>query len=143
MASRGRSVLLRLTGDSADAKRAVREVRADLQRMSREEARIRIDIQTARVERQIQQVKDNLERLARQTPSPRIEIQTARAREQLALLEFRLDKLSLKQVNIDVDVRRGALERTASGIGTIERGPAGLRVALRASSRTSRSSAVC
>jgi hypothetical protein len=121
-ASGSRQVLLRLKGDSGDARRAINEVRSDLRRMSAQEASIRLDIQTARVERQIATVREQLKNLARQDPSPTVDIKTARATERLALLELRLDRLNLKKVNIDVDVKRGGIERTAAALGTVDRG---------------------
>jgi hypothetical protein len=94
--------------------------------MSREEAKIRLDVQTERVKRQIAGVRNELEALSRKEASPRVELQTQRASERLRLLELRLDRLGLKRVQIDVDVKRGALERTAAGIGAVDRGIQGV-----------------
>jgi hypothetical protein len=126
MARRNSNILLRVTGDTADAKAALRDIRQDLRRMSREEARIRLDVQTERVKRQIAGVRNELEALSRKEASPRVELQTQRASERLRLLELRLDRLGLKRVQIDVDVKRGALERTAAGIGAVDRGIQGV-----------------
>jgi hypothetical protein len=80
MARRNSNILLRVTGDTADAKAALRDVRQDLRRMSREEARIRLDVQTERVKRQIAGVRNELEALSRKEASPRVELQTSAPR---------------------------------------------------------------
>lgn len=124
--ARNSSILLRLTGDSADAQRAVAEVRSDLQRLGREQTQARIDIQTRGVEAQIQRVRDQLERLGRQAPSPKVDIATAAATAKLDKLELKLDRLNLKSVNVDVDIKRGKLETAEAAIGSVERGVQGL-----------------
>src|SRR3954464_12422787 len=94
--------------------------------MSREESRTRLDVQTERVNPTRSGVRNELEALSRKEASPRVELQSQRASERLRLLSLQLDRLSLKRVQIDVDVKRGALERTAAGIGAVDRGIQGV-----------------
>lgn len=127
MASRSRNILLRLTGDSSDAKRAVNDVRADLRRMSREEATIRLDVATARAERSLDSINARIARYRASGPvTKEVDLKIRKAEEAAALISLRLDRLRLKKVNIDVDVRRGTFERVAAGAASVERGLAGV-----------------
>lgn len=122
MAARGRDVLLRLKGDSGDAKRALAEVRSDLRRMSREEATAKLDIQTARAERALDKINARIARFRADGPVTKdVDLKIRKAEENATLISLRLDRLRLKRVEIDVDVKRGAVERTTAALGSVDR----------------------
>jgi hypothetical protein len=120
--ARARDVLLRMRGEGGDARRAVRETREELRQLARTEARARITVQAQGVEAQIERVRQRLDRLREQGERGiDVRVQTGRATAQLERLEARLAQMSAREVEIDVDVRRGALERTGSGLGFLTR----------------------
>lgn len=122
MAGRTRNIILKFTGDDRDAKRAVASVREDLRRMSREDVKARIDLDTRVLERKIAKVEKDLAVLRTQDASPEVDLKTQKALRKLDRMNLQLDRLKLKRVEIDIDVKRGGIERAAAALGSIDRG---------------------
>lgn len=123
MATNRRDVLLRIRSEGIEETEAeVRTMRHELREFGNTEATARVDVRTAGVDAQIKKVQDRLERLSRQEATPAVRLATARAVEQLDRLEAKLERLKHERVEVDVDFRRGALERTTAGLGALDRG---------------------
>lgn len=122
-----RQILLRLASEGRESVRQdLRSVRSDVRDLGREEARIRIDVERRAAEAQIAKVERRLERLSQKKYDAQVGIQMATAVRQLDSLEGRLARLAARDIEVDIDVKRGALERTASTFGTLERRIGGL-----------------
>jgi hypothetical protein len=112
--ARARDVLLKLTGDPRSAREAIREVRDDLKDFGGLTAEAIAQVKTEAAEAKIKVLSARLERLGQQEQTPEVKIQTARAVEQIERLQRKLH--SIHDVEVDVDVKRGAGERVAAGI---------------------------
>lgn len=113
-----RSILLRITGDPSDAKRALAETTAELRKFDGQEAQARISIKDEAIKAQIEIVKARLERLGKQEATPKVQIAMGRAVEQLERLELRLSRLDGKDVDIDINVRGATALDVLSRVGT-------------------------
>lgn len=147
MASRNvRDFLLRITGDPADAKDALRDVArevtafgqvhaeatvdvntkpadaalakatADLKKYGSMTETATVDLQVKGAEAQLQRLQQRLDALSKKDASPKVDIQVAKTVAQIERVEARLAALGRRKVDIDVDVKRGALERVGSTI---------------------------
>lgn len=122
MSGRTRNIILKITGDERDAKRAAKSVREELRRLSREEVKARIDLDTRILERKIERVKTDLTALGNRDASPEVDLKTQKALRKLDRLNVALDRLKLKRVEVDIDVKRGGLETAAAALGKLDRG---------------------
>jgi hypothetical protein len=144
--NRVRDLLLRLTGDPSDAKQALRDVARDIDAFGRlkaeatvdvntkpaEEALVgataavkkfdtltataKIDLQVAGAEAQLNRLRTRLENLSKQGASPKVDIQVAKTVAQIERVEAKLTALGRRKVDIDVDIKRGALESIGGAI---------------------------
>jgi hypothetical protein len=144
--NRVRDLLLRLTGDPSDAKQALRDVARDVDAFGRlkaeatvdvntkpaEEALVgataavkkfdtltataKIDLQVAGAEAQLNRLRTRLENLSKQGASPKVDIQVAKTVAQIERVEAKLTALGRRKVDIDVDIKRGALESIGGAI---------------------------
>lgn len=105
-----RQILLKITGDPSDAKRALQETAEDLRKLDGQEAEARVSIKSEAIKAQIEIVKARLERLSAQEATPKVQIQMGRAVEQIDRLEEKLRRLDGKDVDIDLRVRGGGEE---------------------------------
>lgn len=130
MARRRSDVLLRVTGNSSDARKAVADAREDVRRFGRETAQAKLTVQIEGVREQVARAEANVERWRAQLEAnplePKVKIALARAEATLTRFQLRLNRLENRSVNIDVDVRRGAIERGTAALGSMERGFAGV-----------------
>ncbi len=142
MASRSiHDAILRVLGDTDDAKRDIRELDAELDNFSRKEATATVDLNDRGIRRKLEAAKRQLAEFAATTANADADVDTIGARANLERLEADLDKIDHKRVSpevsakvtkavlalqvldaklddidhkrvsVDVDVRRGIAER--------------------------------
>lgn len=109
----GRSILLKLTGDPSDARRAIHEVERDVKDLDGKDATVRAEIKTAGFNAQMEKLQTRLRNLDRQTVTPDIKIKRAAVIGQIEKIEDKLDKLD-KDRTINVRVRETG---GAGGVG--------------------------
>jgi hypothetical protein len=111
-----KNILLKVVGDSDDAKRKLGEVVEDLRVVGNTTAEARVEIQTQAAQIKLDRLKQKLAQLSAQEATPRVTIAMARTVEQIDRLEAKLEALDHKRVEVKVDVDRSLLSRVQSGI---------------------------
>lgn len=132
MAGRARDILLRLTGDPSDARRALDDVTDDLTKFDRIQAEARADIEIAGAKAKLERLQDQLVRLSRQEATPAVQIKAASTVRQIEKIEADLKRLDGKKANVEITEttsRRGDGDGSTSGLGAGAVGGAAARVA--------------
>jgi phage-related protein len=115
------NVLLQITGDSDDARRELEAVSRDLALFGRETAEAEADIDTTAATSHLDELKARLAEFSADDHSTEVNVQIAKAQADLAVLQVELKRIDGENVKVDVDVRRGIVEKIASLTGQIER----------------------
>jgi phage-related protein len=115
------NVLLQITGDSDDARRELEAVSRDLALFGRETAEAEADIDTTAAIAHLDELKARLAEFSADDHSTEVNVQIAKAQADLAVLQTELNRIDGENVTVDVDVRRGIVEKIASLTGQIER----------------------
>jgi len=110
-----RNVLLKLTGDPSDAKRALDDVSGDLKSFDRITAEARATIETEGAKAKLARLNDQLQRLSRQEATPDVKIKSAGIAGQINRIEKQLD--GIKDRTVDVRVRETGADGKAGGRG--------------------------
>ena len=106
-----KSILLKITGDPSDAKRALQETAAELKRFDGTAAQASIALKgEADLRKKIDVVKAKLVELDKQKATPEIELQTATTRAELERLEVKLKEFDGKTVEAKATLRSEAIK---------------------------------
>jgi hypothetical protein len=104
------SVLLKITGDSDDARQAVIATARDVAALDGQQANVGIDVDSAEAQIKIGRLTGQLDELGRKHVNPEVSVRAEEMIAELAGIEAVLLHLDGQSVHVDVDVRRGALE---------------------------------
>lgn len=115
------NILLEVTGDSDDAQRALEEVSRDLALFGRETAEAEADLDTSAATAHLDELKARLAAFSADDHSTEVNVQIAKAQADLAVLQAELKHIDDESVVVDVDVRRGIVEKIGSLTGQVER----------------------
>jgi phage-related protein len=115
------NILLQVTGDSDDARRELEAVSRDLAIFGRETAEAEAELDTTGAKASLDELKGRLAEFSAQDYSTEINVQIAKAMADAAVLQAELERIDGENVTVDVDVRRGIVEKLASLTGQVER----------------------
>lgn len=115
------NLLLQITGDSDGARRELEAVSRDLALFGRETAEAEVDIETAGAEAHLEELEVRLSEFAADDHSTEVNVLISKAQADLAVLRAELKRIDGEDVTVDVDVRRGVVEKIASLTGQIEK----------------------
>jgi phage-related protein len=115
------NILLEVTGDSDDARRELEAVSRDLALFGRETAEAQADLDTTPAKAHLEELEAKLASFSADDHSTEVNILIAKAQADLAVLQAELSRIDGENVTVDVDVRRGIVEKIASLNGQIER----------------------
>lgn len=104
-------ILLRITGDPDDAAHAIEEVAADLAIFSKTEAEAKVKVDTEKAKADLALMKERLDAISTDDAEPQVKVKIAEALVEIGVIQAELDRLDGENVNVDVDVQRGAFER--------------------------------
>ncbi len=106
MASRSiHDAILRVLGDTDDAKRKVHDLNADLDAFARKEATATIDLNDRGITRKLEEARRQLAQFAATTANADADVDTVGARANLERLEADLDKIDHKRVTPEVSAK--------------------------------------
>lgn len=105
------NILLEVLGDSSSARKELLDVSRDLALFGREEAEAAAYVDTAEASRELDELKARLKKFAADDHSTEVNLQIAKALADLAALQAELKKIDGQDVDVDIDVRRGVIER--------------------------------
>lgn len=117
------NILLQVTGESDGARRELAQVASDLALFGRETAEATADLDTTPAKANLDELKARLADFSAEDVSAQANIQIAKAMVDIAALQAELDRIDGEKVTVDVDVKRGiveklgALDRQISAIG--------------------------
>jgi hypothetical protein len=117
-----RDILIRITGDGTDAKRELATLARDLQAFGKINAEAEAEVDTASANAQLALLEEQLDRIDNRHASAQTRVEIGRAMAELVALRAELERIDGMDVDVDVDVRRGVLER----IGALGRRADGL-----------------
>ncbi len=115
------NILLEVTGDSDDARRELEAVSRDLALFGRQTAEAEAELDTTGAQASLNELKARLAEFSADDHSTEVNILIAKAQADLAVLQAELSAIDKKEITVDVDVRRGIVEKVASLTGQIER----------------------
>ena len=105
-----RSMLLKITGDPADARKALADTAADLKKLDGSKAEASVVLRNeAELRKQIDALKGRLTDLGNEKVTPEVDLQTTVARAELARLEGKLSDLDGQTVEAKVTLRDEAV----------------------------------
>ena len=112
-------ILLKITGDSDEAQRDLKEFAGEVKAVDELDAEVTIDVVTKQAERDLRTIRRQLERVDVATARPEVQAQTAKALIDLGVLEAELARIDKLDPKIDIDVRRGLLETVIGGFSEL------------------------
>lgn len=115
------NILLQVTGDSDDARRELEAVSRDLALFGRETAEAEVDIETVGAEAHLEELEVRLSEFSADDHSAEVNVLIAKAQADLKVLRAELTAIDKKEVEVDVDVRRGIAEKVGSLVGQIKK----------------------
>jgi phage-related protein len=118
-----REVLMRVVGkaDMGEVEHDLERISGELAAFARESAQATVEVDTAKARATLDELKARLDRLGSEEVSPKANFQIAGAETKIAALQAELDRMDREDVTIDVDVRRGVVERIVALGGEVER----------------------
>lgn len=117
--ARARDILLRLTGDPSDAKRALGDVSGELRDFDRIKAEARAEIKTAGAKAELERLERRLAGFSRQEATPAIKLKAAKTLEQIERVEKKLRELDGSTATVTVKEKDGAGEGGKGGGGGV------------------------
>ena len=115
------NILLQVTGESDDAQRELEAVARRLALFGRETAEAEADLDTTPANEALDELKVRLAEFSADDHSAEVNVLIAKAQADIAVLQAELDRIDGENVTVDVDVRRGVVEKIASLTGQTER----------------------
>lgn len=104
-------ILFRLSGESEDAREELEKVAAELAAFSKIHAEAEAEVETQEAHDRLRRLRFQLERMEAGETNPRIRLDIAGVLAQLAAVEAELERLDREDVTIDVELRRGIMDR--------------------------------
>lgn len=104
-------ILLKITGDPSDASEAIAELAGELAVFSKTSAEAEADVATEEATKKLQLLRARLESIDLETATPEVKAKVAIALAELEIVESKMHDLDGQNATVDVDVRRGTLER--------------------------------
>jgi len=124
--AKARDILLKLTGDSSSAKRALDDVKGELSSFDKIKAEARAEIKTVAAKAELEKLTNRLERFGAQTQTADVKIKTAKTLEQIERIEKKLRDIKDQDVTVRVKEERQGGERGERGGSSGAIGVAGL-----------------
>lgn len=115
MAESVANILLRITGDSSDARRELELVAQQVQQFDSEEATATADVDTVQGERKLRDLFTDLARMAREKVVAKVDADTSDAVTGMRAVDARADILDAKHVDVEVDVDTDRANRGLTG----------------------------
>jgi phage-related protein len=115
------NILLQVTGESDDARRELEAVSRDLALFGRETAEAEADLDTTPAKAHLEELEAKLASFSADDHSTEVNVLIAKAQADIAVLQAELERIDGENVTVDVDVRRGIVEKISSLTGQIER----------------------
>lgn len=108
------NILLQVTGDSSEARRELEQVATDLALFGRVTAEAEADLDTTPAHESLDELEARLTDFSADDHTAEVNVAIAKAVADLKVLQAELERIDREEVVVDVDVRRGIVERIGS-----------------------------